>query len=292
MKTKVAIIGSRGLLGSALCRAWQDSCEVLEVHREILDLREEERLASFMDSVDAEWLFNCSGLTSLEACENSPDLADLLNRRVPWELAKTCEKKRIRFVHFSTDYVFDGRGTSPYTEEDPTSPESVYGISKLAGETAVLSLQADAFVFRVSWLFGPGRAAFPDQILQRALAGCPLEAVCDKWASPTHTLDLAHWLHPHSLANFGESGLFHACNAGECSWFEYAEQTLDFAADLGLPIRSRAVTPIPIRSLPQLQAPRPPYSVLNTSKLAWHLGFKPRSWQSALKEYLHDVAPR
>lgn len=292
MKTKVAIIGSAGLLGSTLCSEWQDSCDLLPIQRADLDLRDGQAVASFLDTLSTDWLFYCAGMTSLEGCENNPSLADLLNHQVPAQLARGCEKKQIRLVHFSTDYVFDGNATSPYCEEDAAAPLGTYGTTKLAGEIAVLKSRQNAFVFRVSWLFGPGRTTFPNQMLQRALNGSPLEAVCDKWASPTSTLDLAKWLHPATLADRGTYGLFHACNAGECTWLEYAQTAVDCAADLGIPIRSRSVTPVNLASLPALSAPRPVYSVLDTSKLAWHFGFTPRSWQSALKEYLHDFTPR
>jgi dTDP-4-dehydrorhamnose reductase len=232
------------------------------------------------------FLVNASGLTSLEKCEEAPGLAHRINAEAVGEMAAACAKKEIRFVHFSTDYVFDGNAAEPYAEDAPAAPLGVYGKSKLRGEQAALAANPDAYVFRVSWVFGPHRPAFPDMILERALHSESVEAVCDKFASPTYTHDIAFALSPLFDASPPAPGLYHFCNTGVCSWVEYARHALECAQRVGLPVRTTEPVPVSLASLPALSAPRPVYSALATAKFARAFAHEPRSWREALADHV------
>jgi dTDP-4-dehydrorhamnose reductase len=181
-------------------------------------------------------------------------------------------------IHFSTDYVFDGSKRDPYTEDDPPNPLSAYGRSKLLGESAVLSASHRHLVVRLSWLFGPGKPAFPEWVLREASSGT-LNVVADKWACPTFSTDVARWLRP-LLTHHPASGLLHLCNPPPCSWLEYAHGILDAA-------RVRAsLTPISLADLPGLHAPRPSYSALSVAKYQSLTGRACRPWTDALADHL------
>src|SRR5207248_6545398 len=126
-------------------------------------------------------------------------------------------QKKARFIHISTDYVFDGEKRAPYTEEDEARPISVYGASKRAGERRALEANERALIVRVSWVFGPDRPSFIDWALNQAREHEEVTAIADKWATPTYTLDLVELLRP-LLADMSVTGLFHLANSGQCSW--------------------------------------------------------------------------
>jgi dTDP-4-dehydrorhamnose reductase len=138
---------------------------------------------------------------------------------------------------------------------------------------------------RVAWVFGPEKPSFADAIIERALASDRVEAIADKTSCMTFTEDVAHWLAPFLGRNL-PGGLYHACNAGACSWHEYGQHALDFAARAGLPLRARSAEPIPLSAMKMFVAPRPPHTVMSTAKLTMVTGFAPRPWRIALDEYL------
>jgi len=188
-------------------------------------------------------------------------------------------------VHISTDYVFDGEGRAPYTEEDEARAISVYGESKLRGETALLEASPEHLAVRVSWVFGPDRPSFVDGVLKRALEHETAEAIGDKWSAPSYTLDLAGMLRPF-LQEIRAGGLLHASNGGECTWREYGEYALECAARVGLPVKTTKVGSIPIASMKAFVAKRPVYTVLSSEKLAGLTGVRPRIWQEAVEDYV------
>jgi len=292
---EIYITGAGGRLGAALSELWSNVPFSHTVHpfpRAALDVANPDALAAFLDALPRGgakqpiFLVNASGLTSLEKCEEAAELAHRINAEAVGEMAAACAKKGIRFVHFSTDYVFDGKASEPYTEDAPAAPLSVYGKSKLCGEQAALSANPEAYVFRVSWVFGPHRPAFPDMIVQRALQSETVEAVCDKFSSPTYTHDIACGLSPLFEDSPPLPGLYHFCNTGVCSWVEYARHALECAQRVGLPVRTTEPVPVSLASLPSLSAPRPVYSALSIRKFARAFAHEPRSWQDALAEHV------
>jgi dTDP-4-dehydrorhamnose reductase len=188
--------------------------------------------------------------------------------------------------------VFDGQKTEAYREEDEALPISVYGASKLRGETELHAVLASHLAVRVSWVFGPDRPSFVDQILKRALEHDIAQAIADKTAVPTYTLDAAKLLRPLLEPN-AAGGVVHLCNAGACTWQEYGQFALDRAAEAGVPLRTQTVLPQRMVELTAFIAKRPVYTAMATSKLTQLTGTSPRSWQDAVADYVEtEWAPR
>jgi dTDP-4-dehydrorhamnose reductase len=204
------------------------------------------------------------------------------------ELAQICEKKAARLIHISTDYVFDGKKTTPYNEDDPVQTISVYGESKYRGEQELLAVSGRYLAVRVSWVFGPDRPSFIDGILKRALAEHHVDAIGDKFSTPTYTLDVAEYMRPF-LVDIPEGGVLHLCNSGECTWQGYGQFALDCAARAGLPLKAKQVHPLKLEELKAFVAKRPVYTVLSTDKLTRLTGMKPRTWQDAVEAYVNST---
>lgn len=299
MKSSIVILGAGGRLGAALTRQWQNSGQnspalssgisIRGLTRSELDLADPLAVENFCrDLSGVQWLVNCAGATNLEACEANPQLAWQVNADAVGHLARACSSTGTRLLHFSTDYVFDGKKQTPYLESDPTEPLGVYAASKQAGEAQVLAADPAHVVARVSWVFGPDRPAFPDFMLDRARRESSLSAVADKWACPTYTLDVADWLRPFLLEDNSElpGGLYHLCNSGVCTWQEYAQAALDAAAALGCPLQTQSVLPAKMSDMTPWTAPRPVFTAMNTEKFAALCPIPLRSWTEALQEHI------
>jgi dTDP-4-dehydrorhamnose reductase len=288
MTSRWLIAGGRGQLGHALGErlAADPHCEVAAaVDLDEVDLAEPQAVATLFDGLASEppdFVVNAAAFTQVDRCEREPEAAERGNLIVPGVLAEACEKRGIRLVHVSTDYVFSGDSPIAYREQDEPKPRTVYGRTKLAGEERVLTTSADSLIVRTSWLFGRGRnfiAAILDQAQERRAgrASGPLRVVDDQHGRPTYAHDLAEAI--VYLAQRGASGLYHVANRGVATWWELARATLDDAGyeDLSVErIRTDELT---------VDAPRPTRSVLDCSK-AEALGVKMRSWRDAVGAYL------
>lgn len=283
---RTIIVGSGGRLGAALLREWSRAGEeVLGFDRRQLDLADDAALRATLEPLDFDALVNCAALTNVDYCETHEEEAYRLNAEAVRTLGEICARKGARCIQISTDYVFDGASKTPYREEDAAEPISVYGASKRAGEVALLETSDRHLAVRVAWVFGPDRSSFVDQVLQRAREQEQVEAISDKWAVPTYTLDAAELLRPF-LREVPEGGLLHLCNRGECSWQEYGQYALDCAAEAGIPLKERKVGPLKMADLKAFVAKRPAYTVLSTEKLTRLTGREPRPWQQAVAEHV------
>jgi dTDP-4-dehydrorhamnose reductase len=281
----VTILGGKGRLGGALARLWAKDHQVRALSRPELDVEDLPALRRLLESASCDVLVNCTGLTNVDRCETARAEAEIVNARAPGVMAEAAAAKGARFIHFSTDYVFDGEKTTPYVEEDIARPLGHYGQTKLGGEGAALAPSPRNLAVRIAWVFGPDKPSFADTIIERALENERVEAIANKTSCMTFTEDVARWLAPFLDGNL-PGGLYHACNAGGCSWHEYGQHALDFAARAGLPLKARTAEPIPLSALKAFVAPRPPHTVLSTAKIAAVTGMAPRRWEDALDEYL------
>jgi dTDP-4-dehydrorhamnose reductase len=283
---RTIILGAGGRLGAALTRLWQAAGEtVTPFTRAELDLADDEALHRTLDPLEFDALVNCAALTNVDQCETHPEEAHRINAEAVRTIGEICTAKGARCLHISTDYVFDGSKRLPYHETDLALPVSHYGASKLAGETALHQAGDRHLAVRVSWVFGPDRPSFIDQILQKAQQDEQVSAIADKWAVPTYTKDVATLLRPF-LRERPIGGLLHLCNLGSCSWQEYGQYALDCAAAHGVPLRARTVAPLRMADLKAFIAKRPPYTVMSTDKLTKLTGQAPRTWQAAVEEYV------
>lgn len=282
---KVLIFGAGGRMGAALARRYALTRPVTGWKRADCDALYPEQVRKAVRAEDFTTLIYTAGITSVDYCEEHPEESRLTNAETPRVLAEVCAEKGARLIHISTDYVFDGRDPAPRTETDEPNPICVYGRSKLEGERAVLSVSPAFLVIRVSWLFGHDRPAFPDMILQRAMKHDHVEAIADKVSCPTYSEDLAEWIEP-MLDDTRYHGLLHLCNSGASTWHAYGQATLDFAAELGVPLKARTVGKVSRNSFPAFKAERPEFTAFDTTKYQKLSGTTPRPWEDALKEYL------
>ncbi|MEI6561127.1 MAG: dTDP-4-dehydrorhamnose reductase [Verrucomicrobiota bacterium] len=284
----LVILGSGGRLGAALARSYAGEARVIGFNHSQLDLASPAAIRCALGGLDFDALINCAALTNVDYCETHEEEAFAVNARAVREIAEICAGKRARCIHISTDYVFDGAKREPYTEADVPKPLSVYGTSKRQGEIALLDVCADHLAARVSWVFGPDRPSFVDQILKRALETDQLQAIGDKWSTPTYTLDLVEWLRP-LLWQHRIGGLIHLAQTGACTWQEYGQYALACAAEAGLPLKGHTVGFQAMRDLAAFIAERPVYTVLGTQRLTATTGIVPRSWQQAVAEYVRGM---
>jgi dTDP-4-dehydrorhamnose reductase len=286
-KLKVVVLGAGGRLGAALTREYALDHEVTGYTHAQLDLTNLELIRATLGSLSFDVLINSAALTNVDYCEDHRAEALRLNAEAPRLLAEICREKQSRFVHVSTDYVFDGEKRAPYTEEDPANAISVYGESKRAGELAVLEANDRALVIRVSWIFGPDRPSFVDAILKKARTEEQVAAVADKFSTPTYTPDVAALLRP-LLDRAAASGILHLANRGACSWQEYAQCALDCCHQFGVPMKARTVRASSLGEMKTFIARRPVYTVLGTQKYERLTGLAPRHWQLAVADYVRD----
>jgi dTDP-4-dehydrorhamnose reductase len=282
---KIVILGAGGRLGAALLRQYQTQYDIAAFNRAQLDLANLGDVRQILGGMNFDVLINAAAFTNVDGCESERDRAFLINAEAPAVLAEICNKEDATLIHFSTDYVFDGEKRAPYTELDQANPVSVYGESKLAGEKRVLAAENGHVVVRVSWVFGPDRPSFIDAMIQRAQQSERIDAVCDKFSTPTYTHDIASML-PRFFDRRGEGGIIHFANAGKCSWQEYAQWALDCCRKVGIPLKAKTVDALNLTDMKNWIARRPVYSVLSTVKYTDLTGATPRAWREAVADYI------
>ena len=271
---RILVTGGGGMLAHALNCRFGDEATLLD--RAALDITDAVAVANAVIGFDV--VINAAAYTAVDDAESHESDAFAVNATGAGNLATACARTGARLVHVSTDYVFDGTGTEPHREFEPTNPLSAYGRSKLAGERAVLDAHLDgATVVRTAWLYGAGGRSFVATILAKARAGEPVSVVDDQFGQPTWTHDLAD-----RIAELLDvpAGVYHATNAGRCSWWEFAVAIYE-GAGVATDLVSRTTSAAFARP-----APRPANSVLGDDA-ARAVGIEPmRSWRLALDEAL------
>ncbi|HTU69737.1 MAG TPA: dTDP-4-dehydrorhamnose reductase [Candidatus Baltobacteraceae bacterium] len=276
---RVLLIGGSGQLGTEIRARWRDDTIFAPSHA-ALDVLDGAAVGRALAAHRADLLVNCAAFHNVDACESQPAAAFAANASAVDAMAGTCRQHDAAFVTISTDYVFDGAKNAPYTEEDVPRPLSVYGVSKLAGELLVLRGETKAFVIRTCGVYGAAasrsKGTFIDRVIKQAQAGETIRAVSDVIASPTFAGHLAQAI--RSLVASGKYGLYHACNAGAITWYDYAKKALELAEVDG------AVEPISASEW-KVAARRPSYSALANSKLET-LGIVMPGWKEGIAAYL------
>src|SRR5579864_9344868 len=274
---KVMILGATGLLGQALMREWSGD-QVAGLSSRDVDIRDAEGIRDRLQQHRPDWIVVAAAYTDVDGCESNQDRAFSINRDGPVNVAKAAKEIGTKLVFLSSDYVFDGKKITPYEADDSRNPQSVYGRSKAEAEVRLLEVLPGCCIARTSWLFGMGGKCFPDTILKLAATRPALDVVNDQRGGPTYSVDLARVI--IQLCGANATGIVHATNAGDCTWFEFAEEIVNRA---GLPTKVR-----PVSSQQMARpAPRPAYSVLSPKSLH-HWGISTPSWQDALQRYLRE----
>jgi dTDP-4-dehydrorhamnose reductase len=274
---RVTILGASGLLGKALMREWTgDTVTGLTSHA--ADIRDAQHVLEVVHDARPEWIVLAAAYTDVDGCESNPTLAFAVNRDGAVNVATAAKQVGARLVFVSSDYVFDGKKTTPYEIGDARNPQSVYGHTKAEAEVKLLDLMPDCCIVRTSWLFGTGGKCFPDTILKLAASRPVLEVVSDQRGCPTYADDLARTI--VQLCRNDAGGIVHATNTGDCTWFEFAQEIVKSS---GL---ATTVRPVSTERMAR-PAPRPAYSVLSPTSLQT-LGIEMPSWPDALRRYLEQ----
>jgi dTDP-4-dehydrorhamnose reductase len=272
---KVMILGASGLLGKALMREWSGD-EVVGLSSRDVDIRDTVKVREIIEIVRPEWIVLAAAYTDVDGCESHQDLAFAVNRDGAVNVAQAAKLAGAKLVFLSSDYVFDGKKTSPYETGDARNPQSVYGRSKAEAEIRLLEVLPECCIARTSWLFGTGGKCFPDTILKLSASRPALDVVSDQRGCPTYSVDLARAI--IALCGKNASGIVHVTNGGDCSWFEFAREIVE-AAGLTAEVR-----PVSTQQMAR-PAPRPAYSVLSGASLQrW--GVLMPAWRDALRRYL------
>lgn len=275
-KKKLLVTGASGMLGQALCACLESrGHDVIPMPKELLDVTNYEQVESQLYESKPDLVLHCAAYTNVDQAESEPELAFLINGYGTENLAVVCNKIGSPLLYISSDYVFDGKNTKPYTTWDPTCPLSVYGKSKLAGEEAIKRHLDNFYIVRTSWLYGPFGRNFVDTIYGKAEEGNPLRIVSDQVGSPTCTLTLSEMI--ADLIVTERWGIYHATDDGVTSWYEFAKE---ICAEFDIKI-----SPISTKDYP-VPATRPSYSVLDKTTLISTIGREPQSWQESLKSYI------
>lgn len=274
---RVTIFGASGLLGKALMREWSGDAVTGFSSRDA-DIRDPKQVQNAVQETRPEWIVLAAAYTDVDGCESNPDLAFAVNRDGPVNVATAAKEVGARLMFLSSDYVFDGKNATPYETGDTRNPQSVYGRTKAEAEIKLLELMPDCCIARTSWLFGTGGKCFPDTILKLAASRPTLDVVDDQRGCPTYAVDLARAI--TQLCRKNVSGIVQVTNAGDCTWFEFAQEIIRSA---GL---TTTVRPVSSQQMAR-PAPRPAYSILSPARLQT-LGIEMPSWRDSLRRYLEQ----
>lgn len=275
---RLLVTGANGILGRAIAERLGGAHTLLLWGREEADLTDPAQIEAAARGLTFDAVIHAAAMTNVDLCETEQELAFRNNRDATRHVGALAKERGATLVYVSSDYVFDGTKASPYLEEDPTGPKSVYGASKLAGEKAAAESGAPTIVVRTSWLYGAGGKNFVDTIAAKLAQGAPLRVVDDQRGSPTYARDLAHAI--ELLLRRGAQGIVHATNSGHTTWYGFARE---IASAMGL--ADASITPVTTEEFPR-PAPRPRYSVLSGARFRALTGENLRPWEEALHQYL------
>jgi dTDP-4-dehydrorhamnose reductase len=281
---KVMIAGCRGMLGSDLMAQFGPAHELLGVDRPEMDITHPGQCLAQVEHFRPDVVINAAALTLVDYCETHEQEALRVNGDGAGNLARAAAAAGALFVHYSTDYVFDGRKKEAYLEEDEPNPQSAYGRSKLLGEDQVRRSCPDHLIIRTSWLFGRNGSNFIRTVVTAAEKRAPLRVVTDQRGSPSYSKDVAS--HTQLLIEAGCRATYHLTNRGSCTWYELALKALEFAR-----IKDVSITPVSIRDFPR-PAPRPANSVLANARLKQNGLPLMRPWQDAVRQYVEKHLSR
>jgi dTDP-4-dehydrorhamnose reductase len=299
----ILLTGGSGQLGGQLQRTLAALGTVVAPGRAELDLSSTESIRSKMRTVRPQWVVNPAAYTAVDTAESEADAAFAINRDAPAILAEEAKKIGAVMIHFSTDYVFDGTKKTTYVESDVAHPLGIYGASKLAGEQAVAASRAAHLILRTSWIYGATGKNFLLTILRLAREREELRIVADQHGAPTWSFDLAVMTaaliakinaqvarESRSAAEIvaEDSGIYHACSAGETTWFGFAEAALRIAQAREPQQRFARLLPIKTEEYPTA-AQRPQNSRLDCTKLAEHFGLALPAWERSLARVMEAV---
>jgi dTDP-4-dehydrorhamnose reductase len=287
---KILVFGAGGQIGREVCRAaWPPRYAILPLDRKAVDITKSAAVSAMLDRETPDLAINLAAFTAVDRAESEPEAAWAVNCAGAAHIAAACDESATPLIHLSTDYVFDGRKTEPYREEDAVGPLGVYGRSKEAGERAVRAAATRHVILRTAWVFGAYGANFVKTMLRLAAQRPVLRVVADQRGCPTAATDIAAAL--MVIAEYIEKseakwGTYHFVGAGAASWHGFAEAIFHLAAPQ-LAARPQ-VEPISTDQYPT-PARRPMNSVLDCRKIAEAFGIRPPPWRAGLASVVREV---
>ena len=292
---RVLILGATGQVGRELQRSFAGRGSVTAATRETIDLADADRLRAFVRRLQPDVILNAAAYTAVDRAESEPELAYAINAKAPRVLAEEACAAGALLVHYSTDYVFDGEKSGPWSEGDAPHPLNVYGASKLEGERAIQAAGGKYLTFRTSWVYGPHGKNFLLTMLRLAGERDKLSIVDDQVGAPTTSIELANATRAIVEGVFdgryGEpeawSGVYHMTCDGATSWFGFAQAIFARAAAMG--VKTPELTAIPSEAYPT-PAKRPRNSVLSNEKLHARFGVRLAEWTEALDEAMRELS--
>ncbi|MFM2378900.1 MAG: hypothetical protein RLZZ143_1478 [Cyanobacteriota bacterium] len=286
---KVLLIGAKGQVGQELQVTLPCLGEVISIGREELDLTNSEKIGQLIREIHPDYLVNAAAYTAVDKAETEPELAYSINATAPKIMAESAEKIQAKFLHISTDYVFDGRKNTPYLETDLTNPLGVYGQSKLRGEEEIKTVNSQAIILRTAWVYGSyGKSNFVKTMLRLGKEREELKVVVDQVGSPTWAKDIATAITQLLINADNPAGIYNFTNSGVASWFDLTKAIFEEAKISGIPLKIQRVIPITTAEYPT-PAVRPAYSVLSSQKISQQLGYIPPYWRDSLKAMLKQL---
>lgn len=283
MKTKVLVTGANGQLAQTLKALYNENNEDIQfvfVSKNELDITNLEEISTFFSETKYDYCINCAAYTNVEQAEESIELAFKINAEAVKNLAITCNKHKIIFLHISTDYVFDGTKEMPYLETDETNPINEYGKSKLKGEQYLAEILKEHFIIRTSWLYSNYGKNFVKTIVNKIKERAELKITTAETGTPTSCLDLSYFLYSIIKNKSKNYGVYHFSNEGAATWYDLAiEIANNFDFD------NKSITPVEGF---KTKAKRPKYSVMSKGKILSNFNFVPKDWKEALSLTLKE----
>ncbi|SEH71708.1 dTDP-4-dehydrorhamnose reductase [Rhizobium tibeticum] len=292
----ILLLGKNGQVGRELHRTLLPLGAVTALERRDVDMAATDTLPAILEAYAPDLIVNAAAWTQVDRAESTPDAAFRVNADAPKIIARFARDRRATLIHYSTDYVFDGRKDGPYVESDDTNPLNVYGQSKRAGEQAIKASGCRFVILRTSWVFSATGANFINTILRLARERPTLRIVADQFGAPTSAELIADVtalaVAAHRQGQF-DSGIYHLTAQGQTSWHELASYAVRRARELGFTLRTEVgdIEPIATKEYP-LPAARPRNSLLNSDALASRLGLDLPHWTVHVDRMLDQLKER
>ena len=305
------LIGCKGMLGSEVAKQLDEKKLPWVGTGKEVDITDPQALLDFTNRIETaayfpselprndrkiKWIINCAAYTNVDMAENDSELAEKVNTAGPLNIARTARSIGAKLIHISTDYVFDGTASSPYTEEMPKSPLGVYGQTKACGEDAIMKEMNTYYIIRTSWLYGPNGHNFVNTMINVMNSHENINVVNDQKGSPTFTHDLAAVIlrfmdkNDNAKAFFGKNsapayGIYHYTDDGEITWYDFAKEIYRLGRKFGRITQECTVNPCTTEEY-GANVQRPAYSVLSKEKISKALKLKIPEWQSSLEKFM------
>jgi dTDP-4-dehydrorhamnose reductase len=290
--SSIVVTGANGQLGKELSEltSLYPQCNFIFLTKENLPVHEFEDVRNFFKSTRPQYCINCAAYTAVDKAESEKELAFRVNGEAVGVLATVCRENNAKFIHISTDYVFDGTATIPYKEDSPTNPQSIYGASKLEGEKRAMQLNPDSIIIRTSWVYSEFGKNFVKTMMKLMSERDEINVVNDQFGSPTYAHDLAECILQIITSNFkpqtsNAGGIYHFSNNGVISWYDFAIVIKELSGS------SCRINPITTEQFPTA-AKRPAYSVLDKTKIQQAFGIKLKDWKESLANCLQKIKKR